>query len=244
VCGLQYVAVLLFMDDNGEGGTFALYSLITRASNVRPPGAVCDSEQALSGFARADTKAHDDERKRPRRRSLADRLRGALASSSALQGALLVAVMVAACLVLADGVLTPAISVVSAISGLRHKVEGIGEGALRCQGATVPGRQGAAPCMRRSAAAAAVACKDASFWVTRGPPCVVVQARWWASRSPSWWACSASSPSAPPASRPASPPFCCSGFSATRPSAPTTWQPTARACCARCRLIIFTIIGM
>ena len=46
VVTIKYVTIVLFADDDGEGGTFALYSLITRYVGFSVP--------ALAGFGCAD----------------------------------------------------------------------------------------------------------------------------------------------------------------------------------------------
>lgn len=69
-----------------------------------------------------------------------------LHGSSRVQLALLVLVMAAASCVLADGVLTPAISVISAVEGLQYNISGLSDGEGRWQ-----------VLMRLAAAAAAAA---------------------------------------------------------------------------------------
>ena len=141
-------------DDNGEGGTFALYSLLLRAANVRPAGrATHETDAGLTKFTTHEVPA------KPRRGVAA--IRHAFEHSKALQTVLLVVVLLAgagvlagmsigtalarggwllflappppppcraACMVISDGVLTPAISVVSAIEGIQTQT-GISNGA-------------------------------------------------------------------------------------------------------------------
>ncbi|KAL0343977.1 UNVERIFIED_CONTAM: Potassium transporter 8 [Sesamum angustifolium] len=80
---LKYVFIVLRADDNGEGGTFALYSCFAGM-----PG----------GFGL--------------------RLRSTLEKHRVLQRMLLTLALIGTCMVIGDGVLTPAISVFSAVSGL------------------------------------------------------------------------------------------------------------------------------
>uniref|UniRef100_A0ACD5WSI1 Uncharacterized protein n=1 Tax=Avena sativa TaxID=4498 RepID=A0ACD5WSI1_AVESA len=105
---IKYVSIVLRADDNGEGGTFALYSLICRHANVSllPNRQVADEE--LSTYRL----------ERPPQAAGGSRLKEWLERYRSLKTALLVMVMIGTCMVIGDGVLTPAISVFSAVSGL------------------------------------------------------------------------------------------------------------------------------
>ncbi|XP_047065994.1 probable potassium transporter 9 [Lolium rigidum] len=107
---LKYVSIVLRADDNGEGGTFALYSLICRHANVSllPNRQVADEE--LSTYRLE----HPPEAAAGHR----SRLKDWLEMHRSLKTALLVMVMIGTCMIIGDGVLTPAISVFSAVSGL------------------------------------------------------------------------------------------------------------------------------
>ncbi|KAF8039454.1 hypothetical protein BT93_B1863 [Corymbia citriodora subsp. variegata] len=108
---LKYVFIVLRADDNGEGGTFALYSLLCRHARVNslPNCHVADEE--LSEYRR------DGARLSPRA-GFGRKLKSTLERHGALQRLLLVLALIGACMVIGDGVLTPAISVFSAVSGL------------------------------------------------------------------------------------------------------------------------------
>ena len=81
-------------DDNGEGGTFALYSLLLRAANVRPAGrATHETDAGLTKFTTHEVPA------KPRRGVAA--IRHAFEHSKALQTVLLVVVLLAGAGVLA-----------------------------------------------------------------------------------------------------------------------------------------------
>ncbi|XP_066398292.1 probable potassium transporter 9 [Miscanthus floridulus] len=105
---LKYVTIVLRADDNGEGGTFALYSLICRHANVSllPNRQVADEE--LSTYRL----------ERPPEAAGRSGIKAWLEKHKNLHTALLVMVMIGTCMVIGDGVLTPAISVFSAVSGL------------------------------------------------------------------------------------------------------------------------------
>ncbi|KAM0917811.1 hypothetical protein ACQ4PT_009244 [Festuca glaucescens] len=109
---LKYVFLVLRADDHGEGGTFALYSLICR--RVRAgllPGGGGGGELAVQpreGAAPA-----------PRLSSV----RAALERHRVLQRLLLLLALLGTCMVIGDGVLTPAVSVFSAVSGLELSLD-------------------------------------------------------------------------------------------------------------------------
>ncbi|WVZ67077.1 hypothetical protein U9M48_016215 [Paspalum notatum var. saurae] len=111
---LKYVTIVLRADDNGEGGTFALYSLICRHANVSllPNRQLADQELSTYKLHHHHTPSEDDDAPR------SSRVKDWLEKHRALHTALLVMVMIGTCMVIGDGVLTPAISVFSAVSGL------------------------------------------------------------------------------------------------------------------------------
>ncbi|THU60377.1 hypothetical protein C4D60_Mb07t12040 [Musa balbisiana] len=108
---LKYVLIVLRADDNGEGGTFALYSLLCRHAGVGflPNGQLADEE--LSTYKKVDGGG-------------AALPSGSVTAASTvktpleLQRLLLILALIGTSMVIGDGVLTPAISVFSAVSGL------------------------------------------------------------------------------------------------------------------------------
>ncbi|URE30365.1 Potassium transporter [Musa troglodytarum] len=113
---LKYVFIVLRADDDGEGGTFALYSLLCRHARVGflPNGQLADEE--ISAYKKTDRCGGAG--------SLsggvgaASRVRVMLERHRVLQKMLLILALIGTCMVIGDGVLTPAISVFSAVSGL------------------------------------------------------------------------------------------------------------------------------
>ncbi|XP_043724807.1 potassium transporter 2-like [Telopea speciosissima] len=103
----KYVFVVLRADDNGEGGTFALYSLICRHAKVSllPNRQIADEALSTYKLESPETKSHS-------------RVKLLLEKHKSLHTALLVLVLLGTCMVIGDGVLTPSISVFSAVSGL------------------------------------------------------------------------------------------------------------------------------
>ncbi|KAL7253527.1 hypothetical protein ACSBR1_007962 [Camellia fascicularis] len=104
----KYVFVVLRADDNGEGGTFALYSLICRHAKVGllPNRQVAD--EALSTYKLEH---------RPDKKS-SSIVKLFLEKHKSLHTALLILVLLGTCMVIGDGLLTPAMSVFTAVSGL------------------------------------------------------------------------------------------------------------------------------
>ncbi|KAH6834411.1 Potassium transporter family protein [Perilla frutescens var. hirtella] len=107
---LKYVLIVLRADDNGEGGTFALYSLLCRHARVStlPNGQLADED--LYEYKKQWAVSTNN--------GLGLRLRSALERHRVLQKILLTLSLLGACMVIGDGILTPAISVFSAVSGL------------------------------------------------------------------------------------------------------------------------------
>lgn len=103
---IKYICIVLSADDEGEGGTFALYSLLARYANIsrRDP-----REQSMIKMERVLTSELD----RPSRdfRSMIEKSRFAKALLKIIG-------VVGVSLVMADGVLTPAQSILGAIQGL------------------------------------------------------------------------------------------------------------------------------
>ncbi|KAL8498711.1 hypothetical protein ACS0TY_021877 [Phlomoides rotata] len=104
----KYVFIVLRADDNGEGGTFALYTLICKHAKVSllPNRQVAD--EALSTYKLEPPLASKN----------SSRVKMVLENHRSLHTALLLLVLLGTCMVIRDGLLTPAISVFSTISGL------------------------------------------------------------------------------------------------------------------------------
>ncbi|GMN41652.1 hypothetical protein TIFTF001_010875 [Ficus carica] len=105
---LKYVFIVLQADDNGEGGTFALYSLLCRHARV----------SSLPNYQVADQDLSDYKNHVPPNSVVGSGIRNMLERHGVLQKLLLVLALIGTCMVIGDGVLTPAISVFSAVSGL------------------------------------------------------------------------------------------------------------------------------
>ncbi|KAL3135172.1 hypothetical protein ABBQ38_006263 [Trebouxia sp. C0009 RCD-2024] len=116
---VKYMLIVLLADDNGEGGTFALYSLICRFAGMRPAtsGVPDASDVTLSRYSR-----HTGDKGTTSLSSrISFRLKQYLATTAGAQASLLCLVLLMTSMVLGDGVLTPAQSVLGAIYGLQVK---------------------------------------------------------------------------------------------------------------------------
>ncbi|KAK9156237.1 hypothetical protein Sjap_003717 [Stephania japonica] len=106
---LKYVFVVLRANDNGQGGTFALYSLLCRHANVNTIPNQHRTDQELTTYSR-----HIFHEK-----SFAAKTKRWLEAKVYRSNALLILVLVGTCMVIGDGILTPAISVLSAAGGIK-----------------------------------------------------------------------------------------------------------------------------
>ncbi|CAF1907272.1 hypothetical protein HID58_047101 [Brassica napus] len=107
----KYVFIVLRADDNGEGGTFALYSLLCRHARVNSLPSCQLADQQLIEYNGSSSEMTAQS-------GFAARLKCTLEKHRVLQKVLLVLALIGTCMVIGDGVLTPAISVFSAVSGV------------------------------------------------------------------------------------------------------------------------------
>lgn len=113
---VKYVLIVLWANDDGEGGTFALYSLICRHAKVSLLPNQLPSDARISSF-RLKVPSPELER------SL--KIKERLETSLTLKKLLLILVLAGTSMVIADGVVTPAMSVVSAVGGLKVGVSAV-----------------------------------------------------------------------------------------------------------------------
>ncbi|XP_016479437.2 putative potassium transporter 12 isoform X2 [Nicotiana tabacum] len=118
---MKYVFIVLKANDNGEGGTFALYSLICRYANVNLLPNRTPADECISSFK---LKLPTPELER------AVYIKEILERKSLLKTLLLLLVLMGTSMIIGDGILTPAISVMSAVSGLQGRVPGFDTDAL------------------------------------------------------------------------------------------------------------------
>ncbi|KAI9177806.1 hypothetical protein LWI28_019496 [Acer negundo] len=108
---VKYVFIVLRADDNGEGGTFALYSLLCRHARVSSLPNCQLADEELSDYNKDVISSND-------RNVFGSSLKSTLEKYRVLQKVLLLLSLIGTCMVIGDGVLTPALSVFSAVSGL------------------------------------------------------------------------------------------------------------------------------
>ncbi|KAG9306759.1 hypothetical protein G9A89_005659 [Geosiphon pyriformis] len=106
---IKYVFIVIRADDNGEGGTFALYSLLTRYSGLAVRGEKHEDDLKIVNY---DTVSIHSAKEKS----------DFIARNKFVQKVLLILVLAGASLVLSDGLLTPAISVISAVEGIEISV--------------------------------------------------------------------------------------------------------------------------
>ncbi|KAH7442963.1 hypothetical protein KP509_02G010200 [Ceratopteris richardii] len=106
---IKYVLIVLHADDHGEGGTFALYSLLCQHLQINEnTGNIIsrlDSDLRLSHFSK---NAHRD-----------SKTKQILQNNKVARKLLLFIVVLSTCMLIGDGILTPSISVLSSVEGLQ-----------------------------------------------------------------------------------------------------------------------------
>ncbi|KAJ3679753.1 hypothetical protein LUZ60_017764 [Juncus effusus] len=117
---IKYILIVLHADDHGEGGTFALYSILRQHINfkgkIMMPARRLDLDANLKYFSRKNelqNKAHkffDD--------------------NATAQTIITCLVLLGTCMVIGDGALTPAISVLSAVQGIQSRSSEITQGQV------------------------------------------------------------------------------------------------------------------
>lgn len=118
---IKYVFIVLRANDNGDGGTFALYSLICRYAKV----GLTPSQQIEDGdISNFRLELPNNRLKR------ASWVKSSLEKSRFAKYFLLFAAMLGTSMVIGDGVLTPSISVLSAVSGLQVATSSITQGKI------------------------------------------------------------------------------------------------------------------
>ncbi|XP_008808087.3 potassium transporter 26-like [Phoenix dactylifera] len=108
---IKYVVIVLHADDHGEGGTFAIYSLLRQNIHFKGkmimPSTRLDSDSNLRYYSR--------------RSGLHSKAHKFLEKNSKAQILITIIVLLGTCMVIGDGALTPAISVLSAVQGIQSR---------------------------------------------------------------------------------------------------------------------------
>ncbi|KAM7527657.1 hypothetical protein LguiB_031067 [Lonicera macranthoides] len=114
---LKYIFIVMSANDNGEGGTFALYSLLCRHAKLSILPNQQETDEMLSAYA-VEESSHS-------RQSSA--VKSFFEKHPEFRKGLLIFVLLGTCMAIGDGIFTPAISVLSAVSGVQLKVTGLHE---------------------------------------------------------------------------------------------------------------------
>lgn len=115
---VKYILIVLRADDEGEGGTFAMYSLLSRFSNI------VKQDPSANTLVKMERYVTNDLRKSNRG------IRRWLENSKISHAFLKVLSVLGVSLIMADGVLTPAQSVLGAIQGLEVATPNITNGTI------------------------------------------------------------------------------------------------------------------
>ncbi|CAN4080370.1 unnamed protein product [Withania somnifera] len=106
---LKYVFIVCRANDNGQGGTFALYSLLCRHAKIKTIPNQHRTDEALTTYSRSTFHEH----------SFAAKTKRWLEAYPFRKTSLLILVVIGTCMLIGDGILTPAISVLSASGGIK-----------------------------------------------------------------------------------------------------------------------------
>lgn len=114
---IKYVLIVMSADDNGEGGTFALYSLLCRHARLSILPNQQATDENLSAYL---THGSMETWQSSALKSFAEK-------HPRFRKVLFIFVLLGTCMAIGDGVLTPTISVLSAVSGVKLKVTSLNE---------------------------------------------------------------------------------------------------------------------
>ncbi|KAG6645532.1 potassium transporter 5-like [Carya illinoinensis] len=113
---IKYVFIVLAANNNGDGGTFALYSLLCRHAKASLTPNQQAEDKEVSNY-RLDV---------PNRRlKRASFVKSMLENSQTIKFFILFITMLGTSMVLGDGILTPCISVLSAVGGVKEAASGL-----------------------------------------------------------------------------------------------------------------------
>ncbi|XP_054813338.1 potassium transporter 5-like [Prosopis cineraria] len=114
---IKYIFIVLWANDNGEGGTFALYSLLCRYAKL----------SSLPNRQAEDTQVSNYKLETPSSSlKRAQKVKSTLENSKWAPLVIFFVTIMSTSMVIGDGILTPAISVLSAVSGIKS----LGENAV------------------------------------------------------------------------------------------------------------------
>ncbi|KAI3863510.1 hypothetical protein MKW92_015378 [Papaver armeniacum] len=117
----KYVFIVLWANDHGNGGTFALYSLICRYAKVRLIPNQQPEDRELSHY-KLDKPSSQLRR--------AQKIKDALENSKVIPIILFCVTILGTSMVIGDGILTPSISVLSAVGGIKQLTSSLNQDAV------------------------------------------------------------------------------------------------------------------
>ncbi|GAB2282835.1 Potassium transporter 5 [Dionaea muscipula] len=106
---IKYVFIILWANDHGHGGTFALYSLLCRHAKV----------SMISDYHPEDRDESNSLQASSKQVKLALKVRDMLENSKVAQYILFLVTILGTSMIIGDGILTPSISVLSAMNGIK-----------------------------------------------------------------------------------------------------------------------------
>ncbi|KAI3972136.1 hypothetical protein MKW92_006381 [Papaver armeniacum] len=118
---IKYVFVVLWANDHGNGGTFALYSLICRYAKVGLIPNQQPEDRELSHY-KLDTPSSQLRR--------AQKIKDTLENSKVIKIILFCLTILGVAMVIGDGILTPSISVLSAVGGIKQLAKSLDQDAV------------------------------------------------------------------------------------------------------------------
>ncbi|KAJ1699807.1 hypothetical protein LUZ63_008319 [Rhynchospora breviuscula] len=121
---VKYVCIVLNADDHGEGGTLALYSLLCRHADI----GILSSRNANTRVRNGQSNLNPSKQ---------GKLEKFLERSIFARRMLLFIAILGMCMLIGDGILTPAISVLSAIDGIRVPFPTFGKVAVEALSAAI-----------------------------------------------------------------------------------------------------------
>ncbi|KAL5554677.1 hypothetical protein UlMin_042078 [Ulmus minor] len=123
---VKYACIALKADDQGEGGTFALYSLLCRNMNI----GILAPKYSNSNSSFSSSVFHDSVETK-------SRLGKFFEKSIIARRVLLFIAILGMCMLIGDGILTPAISVLSAMEGVRGPFPSVSKSMVEALSAVV-----------------------------------------------------------------------------------------------------------
>ncbi|KAL4191936.1 hypothetical protein AMTRI_Chr06g169750 [Amborella trichopoda] len=119
---IKYVFIVLFANDNGDGGTFALYTLICKhAPKVGLIPNIQQEDREISNY-KLDKPSSQLRR--------AQKVKEFLEKNKAAKTTLFLVTMIGTSMVIGDGILTPCISVLSAVGGIKTAASSLNQDAV------------------------------------------------------------------------------------------------------------------